>query len=83
MSNNLTVTVLYFASLAEQAGIDEEILTTSHYYLNDIYSYLLDKYDFNLKKDELAVAVNHQIASWQTKVSNGDIIAFIPPVAGG
>ena len=28
MSNNLTVTVLYFASLAEQAGIDEEILTT-------------------------------------------------------
>ena len=83
MSNNLTVTVLYFASLAEQAGIDEEILTTSHYYLNDIYSYLLDKYDFNLTQDELAVAVNHQIAKWQTKVSNGDIIAFIPPVAGG
>lgn len=83
MSNNLTVTVLYFASLAEQAGIDEEILTTLHYYLNDIYSYLLDKYDFNLTQDELAVAVNHQIANWQTKVSNGDIIAFIPPVAGG
>lgn len=83
MSNNLTVTVLYFASLAEQAGIDEEILTTSHYHLNDIYSYLLDKYDFNLTQDELAVAVNHQIANWQTKVSNGDIIAFIPPVAGG
>lgn len=83
MSNNLTVTVLYFASLAEQAGIDEEILTTSHYYLNDIYSYLLDKYDFNLTQDELAVAVNHQITNWQTKVSNGDIIAFIPPVAGG
>ncbi|MCG6817271.1 MoaD/ThiS family protein [Moraxella catarrhalis] len=83
MSNNLTVTLLYFASLAEQAGIDEEILTTSHYYLNDIYSYLLDKYDFNLTQDELAVAVNHQIANWQTKVSNGDIIAFIPPVAGG
>lgn len=83
MSNNLTVTVLYFASLAEQAGIDEEILTTSHYYLNEIYSYLLDKYDFNLIQDELAVAVNHQIANWQTKVSNGDIIAFIPPVAGG
>lgn len=83
MSNNLTVTVLYFASLAEQAGIDEEILTTSHYYLNDIYSYLLDKYDFNLTQDELAVAVNHQIASWQTKVNNGDILAFIPPVAGG
>lgn len=83
MSNNLTVTVLYFASLAEQASIDEEILTTSHYYLNDIYSYLLDKYDFNLTQDELAVAVNHQIANWQTKVSNGDIIAFIPPVAGG
>ncbi|OAV21651.1 hypothetical protein AO372_0969 [Moraxella catarrhalis] len=83
MSNNLTVTVLYFASLAEQAGIDEEILTTSHYYLNEIYSYLLDKYDFNLTQDELAVAVNHQIANWQTKVSNGDIIAFIPPVAGG
>ncbi|WP_259454931.1 MoaD/ThiS family protein [Moraxella catarrhalis] len=34
-------------------------------------------------QDELAVAVNHQIANWQTKVSNGDIIAFIPPVAGG
>lgn len=83
MSNNLTVTVLYFASLAEQAGIDEEILTTSHHCLNKIYSDLSSKYDFKLTQDELAVAVNHQIVSWQTKVSNGDIIAFIPPVAGG
>ena len=83
MSNNLTVTVLYFASLAEQAGIDEEILTTSHYYLNDIYSYLLDKYDFNLTQDELAVAINHQMGDWHTPITHGDIIAFIPPVAGG
>lgn len=83
MSTAKTLHLLYFASLAEQAGKDEEHLQFVGTSLSELYEQLSEQYAFDLTQDELAVAVNHQIASWQTKVSNGDIIAFIPPVAGG
>ncbi|WP_368886511.1 MoaD/ThiS family protein [Escherichia coli] len=29
------------------------------------------------------MAINHHITNWQTPLQDGDIVAFIPPVAGG
>lgn len=81
MPNNITV--LYFASLAEATGIDEEVIQTTSDKLEDIYKYLKIKYDFMLDQSQLAVAINHQISDWQSPVASGDVIAFIPPVAGG
>ncbi|MFB6348219.1 MoaD/ThiS family protein [Moraxella sp. ZJ142] len=87
MSNNattaITITVLYFASLAEQAGKDEEILTIANGDLGAIYADLSAKYGFDLSQDKLAVAINHQMTHWQAAVHDGDVLAFIPPVAGG
>lgn len=81
MPNNITI--LYFASLAEAAGIDEEVIQTTSDKLEDIYKYLKIKHDFMLDQSQLAVAINHQISDWQSPVTSGDVIAFIPPVAGG
>lgn len=83
MSNNVTITVLYFASLAEIVQRDEEVLTVDSGDLIKIYQYLSDRYGFTLSQDELAVAINHHIADWHTPANDGDVIAFIPPVAGG
>lgn len=82
-SNNVNISVLYFASLADKAGIDEEMMAVASDDLIQIYHMLSDKYHFDLSKDKLSVAVNHHFVDWQTKVREGDIIAFIPPVAGG
>ncbi|OOR91087.1 molybdopterin converting factor subunit 1 [Moraxella caviae] len=82
-ANELRISVLYFASLAQAAQTDEEVLTVPSDDLGEIYDVLSAKYGFDLPKDKLAVAINHHFVTWQTKVQANDVVAFIPPVAGG
>lgn len=82
--SNKTIQILYFASLAEKAGRDEEMLSVDERAtLGEIYGQLKDKYQFDLAQNELAIAINHHIGNWQLSVKQGDVVAFIPPVAGG
>lgn len=79
-----TVQILYFASLAEQAKLDKEYITVDDTTtLTDLYSILKENHSFTVSKDMLSVAINHHIANWQDNFTHKDIIAFIPPVAGG
>lgn len=77
------ITVLYFANLAEQAKTDSETLDVTTCGVMAIYEQLSAKYGFDLTQDKVAVAINHEFASWQDTVVSGDVLAFIPPVAGG
>lgn len=85
MSNNDSnnIQVLYFASLADKVGMDKEMLTVDSDDLIWIYQQLTDKYGFNLDRSRLAVAVNHHFVNWDYRIKSGDVVAFIPPVAGG
>lgn len=78
-----TLEILYFASLAEQAGKDEEHIQFEGDSLSELYQHLKRQYGFTLPPEKLAVAINHEITHWQTAIHDGDIIAFVPPVAGG
>ena len=80
---NKQLEILYFARLAEQAGKDEEKIQFAGEHLTDLYQMLSEKYSFKLTQDKLAVAINHEMTRWDTPINDGDIIAFIPPVAGG
>lgn len=80
---NKQLEILYFANLAEQASKDEEKIQFAGEDLTDLYQMLSEKYDFKLTQDKLAVAINHEMTRWDTPINDGDIIAFIPPVAGG
>lgn len=77
------VTVLYFANLAEQAGKDEEQLAIDGRNISQLYQHLQSKYGFKLRPQQLAIAINHTISDWNAPLQHGDIVAFIPPVAGG
>ncbi len=81
MPNNITV--LYFASLAETANKDNEVICPTSTHLKEIYAHLKTQYGFELDSSQLAVAINHELCSWETPIATGDTIAFIPPVAGG
>lgn len=83
MPNAKTLEILYFASLAEQAKKDEETIHFGGDSLTELYQQLSEQYGFSLAQEKLAVAINHEITDWQAPVHNGDIVAFIPPVAGG
>ncbi len=76
MQMHKQIDVLYFASLAEQAGKDEERLSFDG-------DSLVALYNFRLAQHKIAVAINHEITDWDTPIQQGDIVAFIPPVAGG
>lgn len=80
----IPITVLYFASLAELAKKDEEILLIKNdMTLTHLYADLAEKYGFDLAKNQLGVAVNHAFCDWEKPLQADDIVAFIPPVAGG
>ena len=83
MSTIKHLEILYFASLAKSAGKDEDRMTFDGHSLTELYQFLTDKYQFKLPQQKIAVAINHEITNWNAPLQDGDVVAFIPPVAGG
>ncbi|HXH00763.1 MAG TPA: molybdopterin converting factor subunit 1 [Xanthomonadaceae bacterium] len=78
-----TVTVLYFASLRDTAGIAREQVEASAASLGDLYETLCRRHAFELPRDRLRVAVDGEFADWSDGVRVGSEVALIPPVSGG
>lgn len=78
----MTVTVLYFASFQEAAGIDSELVEKPSSLIT-LYESLKQKYHFKFQAAHIRVALNGVFVNWQDSISDGDEIAFIPPVSGG
>lgn len=77
------VTVQYFALLREQAARNHEVVETSAESPGALYAELAARHGFTLRPEQLKVAVNDDFASWDDRLSAGDRVVFIPPVAGG
>lgn len=75
------VTVRYFAGLREQVGrdFDEVLLADSVVCARDLWRQLHS----DSPPSRLMVAINHEHASLDSHVSDGDELAFFPPVTGG
>ena len=78
-----SVTVEYFAQLREQAGQGRETISSAAESLAALYAELRERHGFRLDTAKLKVAVNAQFRDWQQPLAEGDVIVFIPPVAGG
>lgn len=76
------VTVLYFASLRDAAGIDSEIVRHDGD-LRALYLSLQAQHGFALPLERLRVAMNGAFARWDDVPGEGAEVAFIPPVSGG
>ena len=79
----MRLNVKYFAALREIAGIDGETVETTATNASELYKELTDKYLFSLKEETLKVAINEEYEEFDTPFKEGDIVVFIPPVAGG
>jgi molybdenum cofactor guanylyltransferase len=75
--------IQYFALMREQAGRSEETVETSAATPADLFSELNARYGFTLSREQLKVAVNSEFSEWTRRLSAGDAVVFIPPVAGG
>jgi molybdenum cofactor guanylyltransferase len=77
------VNVRYFALLREQAGRSAEALQTQARTPHELYHQLQRDRGLKLDPQFLRVAVNDEFGDWQQPLSDGDTVAFLPPVAGG
>jgi sulfur-carrier protein len=77
------ITVEYFAQLREQAGQGRETLLTGAATLSALYAELQQRHGFRLEQEQLKVAVNATFRDWTQPLAEGDVVVFIPPVAGG
>jgi molybdopterin converting factor subunit 1 len=85
MAVAIAVKARLFARLRELAGLESESLELpSGSTVSDVYD-ALRKAHPALEADRNAVraALNQEFADWDAIVSDGDEVAFIPPVSGG
>jgi len=82
----MTVRVLYFAGLREALGLDEETLalppevTT----VGALAGHLAARHAaYAARRGHVRIARNEAFATDDEAVADGDVIALIPPVAGG
>jgi molybdopterin synthase sulfur carrier subunit len=83
MSAPATITVLYFASLRDAAGVDSEQVDAAGRDLRALYGALRERHGFVLPEDRMRVAVDGAFARWEDRPGDGAEVAFIPPVSGG
>jgi molybdopterin synthase catalytic subunit len=81
----MEVTVLYFATLRDHTGLNQELLTLSeNATVVDLMEALKAKYSTLVQTLEVAlVAVNREYAFPDEKLNDGDEVAIFPPVSGG
>lgn len=80
----MNIKIKYFASLREKSQKSEDLLEiSSEQNLSEIYAELRDKYNFPLTASEIKFAVNNEYVEADYQLKEHDVVAFIPPVAGG
>ena len=80
---SVTLTLLYFASLRERAGVPSESLSTEAADLAGLYEEIQARHGIAWPREHLRVAVDGEFARWQEPLRTGSEVAFIPPVSGG
>jgi len=77
----MSIKVYYFASLKEHVGHSEhELDFIQSLTVNEVW--LQANAELVLPKNTLA-AINMDYVDWDSLVSDGDVVAFFPPVTGG
>ncbi|MDA0147007.1 molybdopterin synthase sulfur carrier subunit [Vibrio sp. LaRot3] len=80
------IKVLFFAQTRELVGIDELELDGEFATVEAIRAHLSQqegKWDLALEPGKLLAAVNQSIVPLEHPVTQGDEVAFFPPVTGG
>jgi len=82
------VKFLFFAQLAEEAGIDSvemafEVGHTVRDYLTPLADKVPESVIATLKYDATMMSINQQFASWDDELTDGDEVGLLPPFSGG
>lgn len=79
----MKIQIKYFAQLRDQAKVSSEFKETQASNPRELYIELSQQYNFQLELGHLQVAINDEFADFNQPLKEGDLVVFIPPVAGG
>lgn len=81
----MSIRVLFFASLADITGIQEATLDAAEFSdIDSILSRFASEHpELRARRSAILFALNSEFARPESKVKDGDEIAFFPPVSGG
>jgi molybdopterin synthase sulfur carrier subunit len=81
----MTVRVLLFAGLRETCGCAETTMdVAAGSSARDCLDVLVQRHPgLERLRQGLVAAINESYADWDEQLSDGDTVAFIPPVSGG
>jgi molybdopterin converting factor subunit 1 len=82
----VTVRILYFAALRDAVGLSEELVLVPHGVrtVGDLAGHLASLHPaYGERRSHVRVARNEAFAADEEALEDGDVIALIPPVAGG
>ena len=77
------VTVRYFAMFRENAGTDAETIDLDVATAADVFAATSERHGSSEPLGHCKVAINDEMADWDSLVSDGDVVLLFPPVAGG
>ncbi|MCC5849255.1 MAG: MoaD/ThiS family protein [Verrucomicrobia bacterium] len=78
-----SLTIQYFASLREQAGVSSEPLETAARTPAELYAELRERHGFSLPPDHVRFADDTAYIPADSPLRDGMRLTLIPPVAGG
>ena len=76
-------TARYFALFREQTGCGSETVDWAGGTAAELFQLMVEKHSSLRTEAAALVAVNDEMAAWQTELAEGDEVLFFPPVAGG
>ncbi|MBS0663768.1 MAG: MoaD/ThiS family protein [Verrucomicrobia bacterium] len=83
MSATATYTVQYFAALRERRGLREESVASGATTAGELYAELQARHALVLEPAQVQAAVNGRMVPAAHRLAPGDVVLFLPPVAGG
>ena len=78
-----TYSIQYFGLLAERRGLAEETIITAATTPASIYQEIDARRPLGMAMKDLRAVVNDEFSSWDQPLTDGDRLAFLPPMSGG
>ena len=79
----MKVNVRYFAAFREATGRETEPVETAATTTGGLFAQCQAQHGGLQEWDASLVAINDEMAQWDSEIKEGDEVLFFPPVAGG